>query len=579
MNTGSPEDVAMDVERLMAKEQVLLKKIATRAKKHQRVQIEVEAGQIGPRGPPGPPGYKGPQGFRGPRGDRGPQGPKGPQGPTGPKGIKGLKGDDGDSGDHGDQGDVGPVGPQGPDGRRGREGPRGEEGPPGKSGPPGAPGANGLMGPMGPPAAGEGLRGPQGPTGPQGPPGRDGDPGLDGAKGAPGPQGPAGPDGAPGTKGVDGKDGKSVCGLNTNLGKNVCCGEADHTVFTRVASYTFTADLDTSSCRFQGQPQYFAQTNGEGWVDVGNTITGIENPDGTPNEMNPKKFRIVVKFMFGRDSVNDLKNAGFKVKWCGIGNSDLEKPNRYAMCCGSSKMGAWKDASGIHPGSITQELDISGCGWDDGNDPTRLKPDPPYMFTSMSDTSCGSELLGAGRCAAKAMAFNQYWNSRANSKKFTIYSRALPGQPGVNAGIANGNNWQVNWCAVKQLPPTSLGEAGYKCTAPRVLAGNGDQTVMSDNAEICCDHTDSSGWKDGGGAGDTVKKEIDVSVCGFKSVKYVITDLRGDRGFTGIQSGASAYSTTADKNKYTVYVYTGGKYKFYHASMYHWKVQWCAVGK
>eukprot|EP00961_Rhodomonas_salina_P145059 1952543-Rhodomonas_salina.1 len=60
---------AMDVERLMAKEQVLLKKIATRAKKHQRVQIEVEAGQIGPRGPPGPPGYKGPQGFRGPRGD------------------------------------------------------------------------------------------------------------------------------------------------------------------------------------------------------------------------------------------------------------------------------------------------------------------------------------------------------------------------------------------------------------------------------------------------------------------------------------------------------------------------------
>lgn len=100
---------------------------------------------------------------------------------------------------------------------------------------------------------------------------------------------------------------------------------------------------------------------------------------------------------------------------------------------------------------------------------------------------------------------------------------------GVNAGIANGNNWQVNWCAVKQLPPTSLGEAGYKCTAPRVLAGNGDQTVMSDNAEICCDHTDSSGWKDGGGAGDTVKKEIDVSVCGFKSVKYVITDLRGDR--------------------------------------------------
>eukprot|EP00961_Rhodomonas_salina_P078515 1055557-Rhodomonas_salina.2 len=35
-----------------------------------------------------------------------------------------------------------------------------------------------------------------------------------------------------------------------------------------------------------------------------------------------------------------------------------------------------------------------------------------------------------GTVCVQAMAFNQYWNSRANSKKFTIYSRALPGQPG-----------------------------------------------------------------------------------------------------------------------------------------------------
>ena len=46
LNEGSPEDMAMEIEKIMAKEKVLLGKIQTRAKKHQRVEIRVEAGQV-----------------------------------------------------------------------------------------------------------------------------------------------------------------------------------------------------------------------------------------------------------------------------------------------------------------------------------------------------------------------------------------------------------------------------------------------------------------------------------------------------------------------------------------------------
>ena len=88
MNTGSLEDIAMDVQKMLSKEQILLTKIDKRAKDHQRVLVDIQAGQIGPSGPPGPKGYPGPKGFEGARGARGPKGPpgeRGPQGPIGPK--------------------------------------------------------------------------------------------------------------------------------------------------------------------------------------------------------------------------------------------------------------------------------------------------------------------------------------------------------------------------------------------------------------------------------------------------------------------------------------------------------------
>eukprot|EP00960_Hanusia_phi_P059094 764074-Hanusia_phi.AAC.5 len=46
LNEGSPEDMAIEIEKIMAKEKVLLGKIKERAKKHQRVEIRVEAGQV-----------------------------------------------------------------------------------------------------------------------------------------------------------------------------------------------------------------------------------------------------------------------------------------------------------------------------------------------------------------------------------------------------------------------------------------------------------------------------------------------------------------------------------------------------
>jgi len=224
MSSGSVEDVADEVGKKLGKELILLKKIEKAAKKGQKVFIKVEAGPIGIRGAPGPKGDPGPQGFQGPRGPRGYQGPQGPQGDKGPIGVGGVKGEDGDDGPHGDTGDIGKQGPPGPKGRRGREGRRGPEGPVGKNGDPGAPGKQGDSGPRGMQAS-EGARGPKGPPGPPGTPGINGDEGQGGDKGAPGPKGDPGQTGQAGAAGPQGEAGKSMCGIGTQLGMKMCCGE------------------------------------------------------------------------------------------------------------------------------------------------------------------------------------------------------------------------------------------------------------------------------------------------------------------------------------------------------------------
>ena len=46
LNEGSPEDMTMEIEKIIAKEKILLAKLQKRAKKHRRVEIRVEAGQV-----------------------------------------------------------------------------------------------------------------------------------------------------------------------------------------------------------------------------------------------------------------------------------------------------------------------------------------------------------------------------------------------------------------------------------------------------------------------------------------------------------------------------------------------------
>ena len=46
-----------------------------------------------------------------------------------------------------------------------------------------------------------------------------------------------------------------------------------------------------------------------------------------------------------------------------------------------------------------------------------------------------------------------------------------------------------------------------------------------------------------------------------------------------LQIGSSAYSPTKSKNQYVVYLYTGGKYMYWKAAQYNFRVQWCAYGR
>ena len=62
---------------------------------------------------------------------------------------------------------------------------------------------------------------------PPGTPGIKGDEGQMGDKGAPGPQGDDGADGKGGAPGPPGDSGKSMCGIGTQLGMKMCCGEID----------------------------------------------------------------------------------------------------------------------------------------------------------------------------------------------------------------------------------------------------------------------------------------------------------------------------------------------------------------
>jgi len=410
--------------------------VAKRADKHARVEINIKAGQIGKRGPPGPPGYQGPKGFQGPRGHRGPRGNQGPRGVTGPIGIKGIKGTDGIQGPHGLTGDQGPPGPPGPRGRRGREGRRGDEGALGKNGANGAPGDMGIMGNPGPPAW-EGSRGKQGPPGPPGPTGYNGAPGISGDMGERGPKGNNGARGAPGDRGPPGEPGKSQCGLATTTGKQMCCGEVDADKWTYAGANTIYIDVDTSKCRFDGQPYYFTTLYADGMHKGVYTMQNIVNPDKTPNEMHPRKFRVYLRNGLNDNelTLNMVKARHASLKWCGFGTSDKPAPS-YAMCCGASRTKNFHDSGG----NTYVDVNTAGCGWTDNQDAARMKQPAPWYFTTLKDTSNGKS---AGIRSPSVYSPGQ--------QGFRSYLDELPGQDANSATRYNNENIDVQWCAVKPM--------------------------------------------------------------------------------------------------------------------------------
>eukprot|EP00960_Hanusia_phi_P040157 754281-Hanusia_phi.AAC.2 len=497
----------------------------------------------------------------------------------------------------------------------------------GERGPPGLPGRMGR----------EGERGPEGDLG------RDGDPGVPGKPGAPGEEGEAyrtsalcmadrrddkvqdrvtveigarlahlahldlrepmehrsgtrGQDGQTGPRGPPGppgKNGRSICGIESSLGKDLCCGSTnafkmgtelnphrlvlDYEKIIGSSAREYYVDIDASKCDFQGQPQFFTTLHGAGYGAYAYSQTNIVNSN--KDSVDPQRFRVYLRTIIPVYDVTS-RSRNWQLRWCGYGFPKAhKKPYMYSVCCGSSSAGKFKN---LDSQFIFQDVDTSGCGWSGGN---------PSYFTSLTDTSCGDDLRGSGKCAAKVLsertlkdtsdAVSQLIGAQSiydsSNSKFNVLLRPQMGFQQVRDSNAKANNWQINWCGVNEMSEEDMRDAGagFPCTAPRLLKGNGDQEVYTNNGQVCCDVSSPSGWKPAGS--QFVSKVVDIGVCGFKKIHYVITNLRGDEPVDRT-SGAGMWSSTTEDGKIRLYIWTGGKYKFYDARKYHWRVQYCVYG-
>ena len=376
-----------------------------------------------------------------------------------------------------------------------------------------------------------------------------------------------------GPKGFPGKNGISVCSSGNTAGQGMCCGSVPAKLWTQKTAYSLAAPIDMGKCRFSEAPTVFTslmtKAHGKGSM---NSQSNIIN-NAAPGKLDAARATALVRTEFEIDSatVAKIKDSwAWELKWCAFGNSVASKGKTrptYETCCGSSNS-AWKSKWG----SLGLQVDTSGCGWKDSLTGSR----PPYYFMSLSDNACGTELSkGTPRCAARSIGWQSTYG--ANAKGFTVYARALPGFKLPSEADAKTYNWQIKWCGVKEFHPRRDSVAGYPCTATRLLKGGGSQTTFTDFGSICCDTTASDGWKAAGS--DSVTKTIDISPCKFDKVQYLFTNVRGDAPSIDSAVGASSYASTGTKNKYRVYVYTAGRYKFYNAAQHNWKVQWCAYGR
>ena len=134
-------------------------------------------------------------------------------------------------------------------------------------------------------------------------------------------------------------------------------------------------------------------------------------------------------------------------RWCAFGESTM-KPQNLQVCCGSSSPSHWNryDSKGIYT-----DVTTTGCKFDAN----------PQFFTSMSDKACGAELLGSARCSSRTIAPNSIYSQSKGG--FRIYAQPVAGDVNFNYATARANGWQVNWCGVAKLPPSTSGAAGYPC--------------------------------------------------------------------------------------------------------------------
>lgn len=388
-----------------------------------------------------------------------------------------------------------------------------------------------------------------------------------------GDQGLPGSDGDRGIPGPPGKDGKSVCTTGNTAGQSMCCGSVPAKYWKKVSDFAMRATIDMSKCNFIEGPVVFTSID---QISMGsmslNAQSNIINTGYDEIDNRVVTVEVRTEFQLTSSKVASIAGSyGWKLKWCAYGtkgSSAVGSKATYEVCCGSSNSG-WKQFSSS---TLSLDVDTSGCGWDNGpiGAPNRV----PTYFTSISDSTCGSELFkSTPRCASRTIGYQSIFSP--TNKKFKVYARALPGGKVPTAAKAKEYNWQINWCAVKPYAPNKRAKAGFPCTSPRLLKGDGSQTAFTDYGSICCDTTSSSGWRAAGS--DSVKKVIDISGCKFSKVSYLMTNVRGERISTTI--GATAYSPTGTDNQYVVYLNTGGKYKFYNAAQYKWKLQWCAYGR
>jgi len=327
-------------------------------------------------------------------------------------------------------------------------------------------------------------------------------------------------------------------------------------------------NVDTTKCSFTVKPKYFTGLTGPSGTFPSGSWTVYTESDVVLPADPTKGFKVTLRRPDADPTFTAAQNNAWRLDWCGVGPSSAP-PRSYSMCCGISTMNWVAFAQGSY-----LDVDTSGCGWTLGSDPSRLAQADrdlltPIYMASMSDTSYGS--------ASKTSGMQAVYNTQPTG--FRVYVAPVSGQPNLTPQAATNNGFRINWCGIKPLPPMgAAAAAGYPCTSARLLVGGANQAVYSDQASLCCDSTDASGWTDTGD-GVRIQKKVDVSKCKYDGARVLLTDIVSTSDTVSSAAGAASFSLTSDPKTIMLYLYTFNTQQLssFRAAQYGWQVQWCTV--